>query len=95
MNQKDAYQGDEQQPVFLHEVKVNGHRLLKGMEATLDGGNGRNARRYRFEYAEELKSGEMMYYFFGPTRGKNQRYRWVREHAINTVHITTRGNVEE
>lgn len=93
MNQKDVYRAeDEAQPEYLHEVKVNGHRLLRGMEVTIDGGTRHNDRRYRFEYAEQLKTGETMFYFFGPTRGKKQRYRSVRGSMIKTVHITTRDN---
>lgn len=52
MNQKKPYPGDNQ-PEYLHEVKVNGRRLVKGMQATLppERGGARN-RRYEFRYGE-------------------------------------------
>jgi hypothetical protein len=56
MNQKQIVQSDWTPP-YLHEVKVNGYRLLKGMEATLAPERGRKEkRRYEFRYGEIVKS---------------------------------------
>lgn len=56
MNQKkEGYDGPR--PEYLHEVKVNGRRLARGMHATLCPERGKKEkRRYEFCYAEIVKS---------------------------------------
>lgn len=61
MNQKkEGYDGPR--PEYLHEVKINGHRLLKGMHATLWPERGKKEkRRWEFKYAEIVKSQKMKF----------------------------------
>lgn len=83
------------QPNFVHEVTINSRRLTKGMEATLTRGVGYPAGRYRFEYGENLKSGELMLQFYGPIRRTRQRYRLVAPSVVKTVHTKTSRREEE
>ena len=89
MNKKSAYKSDAPNPTYLHDVRVHGRRLAKGMEASLERGIGYPAGRYRFSYAEQLADGTLMLQFYGPTRRSKQRYRMVRPEAVTTVHSKT------
>lgn len=87
MNQKkEGYDGPK--PEYLHQVKINGYRLAKGMHATLAPQAGRKEkRRYEFRYAEMLQ-GELMLTFYGPVRGA-ARFRTVRPSAVLSIHVKT------
>jgi hypothetical protein len=89
MNQKKPFKSNTPAPVYLYDVRVNGRRLIKGMEASLGKGIGYPAGRYRFSYAEQLADGTLMLQFFGPTRRSKQRYRLARPEAVTTVHSKT------
>lgn len=94
MNTKKAYRG-KGQPEFLYEVTVNGRRLAKGMQASLLRGIGYPAGRYEFRYGEVNAAGELTLQFYGPIRRVKQKFRVVTAEAVRTVHIRSRGNVEE
>lgn len=89
MNQKQPFKSNEAKPVYLHEVRINGRRLARDMEASLDRGIGYPAGRYLFKYAEQLADGTLMLQFYGPSRRAKQRYRTARPEAVNTVHSKT------
>jgi hypothetical protein len=89
MNTKSPYRSDEPNPTYLHDIRVNGRRLVEGMEASLERGIGYPAGRYRFKYAEQLADGTLMLQFYGPTRRSKQRYRLARPEAVTTVHSKT------
>jgi len=94
MNAKQKYQPEnEAQPVYLHDVTVNGRSLTKGQAATLERGIGHPVGRYQFCYAEDVSTptgGVRLLTFYGPlttgTRERRERYRVVQEEAIRTVH---------
>lgn len=88
MNQKkEGYDGPR--PTYLHEVKVNGYKLARGMHATLAPLPGRKEkRRYEFRYGEMLSTSDgplLMLTFYGPVRGC-QRFRTAREADVLIVH---------
>ncbi len=98
MNQKRAYKpvGEEEQPVFLYELTVNGRRLAKGMEASLSRAVNHPAGRYRFSYAEPGRNGgEPILFFFGPVRRTKQKYRQTKPSDVKTVHVKTRERDDE
>lgn len=95
MNRKQPYRTDEPKPVFVHEISINGRKVVKGMEISATAGVNRPAGRYRFEYAEVLRDGTVLLQTFGPTRRKVQRYRTMPPTAVHTVHIKTRPRGEE
>lgn len=92
MNQKEKYISDEPVPEYLHEVKINGRALRKGMRATLAPPHGRVWKReYEFRYAERYTHGSdagvLVLTFYGPLSAKpdKRHLRTVREHEVLTV----------
>lgn len=95
MNQKRPYKSDEPAPEYLHEVKVNGHQLIKGMEASLAKTSSGIAGEYQFRYAEQLPTGALLLTFFGPVKRTKQRYRQVTVDVVKTVRLRTRKMAEQ
>jgi hypothetical protein len=81
--------GPEYSDLKIHYViTIDGKRLQRNQEATLERGIGYPAGRYKFEYAEERPNGQWCLVFFGPVRRSKQRYREVWQHgaAVRTIH---------
>jgi hypothetical protein len=88
MNQKELYSA-ERQPVFLHEVQINGKTLVKGGIAELAPPPGRKQKRdYTFIYATMLhgQNADMMLLVFdGPLRSTKRRWRYAHLHEVLRV----------
>jgi hypothetical protein len=92
MNIKQPNDADHQ-PVFLHEVQINGKTLRKGGHAELSPLPGRKQNRdYKFVYATMLhRNGEdesddtMLLVFDGPVRSTRQRWRYAHLHEVLRV----------
>lgn len=75
----------------LQEVQIHGHTVTPGMELTLEKSPGRRQGRYRFDWAETDRSGNVILNVFGPLRGRGAtpHYRLAAASAVKTVHVKT------
>lgn len=94
MNRKQVVASDWVPP-YLHEVRVNGHRLRKGMLVSVNARPGLIGGRWVFTYAEPMGD-ELVLHVEGPVTRRcrahpdcdgHPRHKMIRPDDIKIVHV--------